>query len=90
MIYGGKRGIKVFINPPQDPMHGGENYMSLPRSKKEKIDDAKVWISYLYKRRSKRNGGEIYSTSRESSFKAKKSDFADYIKGGRDFKMLSG
>lgn len=64
--YGRKRGIIVFINPPQDPMHSGENYMSLPPSKQEKIEDAKVWISYIYKGRSKPASGEVYSASRSN------------------------
>lgn len=46
-------------------MHSGENYMSLPPSKHEKLEDAKVWISYIYKRRSKPLAGEIYSASRK-------------------------
>ena len=62
--YGRKRGIIVFINPPQDSMHSEENYMSLPPSKNEKIEDAKVWLTYLYKERSKPGSGEVYSASR--------------------------
>jgi hypothetical protein len=45
-------------------MHSGENYMSLPPSKQEKIEDAKVWVSYIYKGRSKPASGEVYSASR--------------------------
>ena len=81
IIYGRKRGIKVFINPPLDPMHSGENYMSLPLSKKEKIADAKIWVSYLYKQRSKPEKGEIYSASRELSFNSRAIDLADAVKG---------
>lgn len=62
--YADKRGIKVQLNPPRDEMHNGHNYMSLPQSKPEKIEDAKLWLSYLYKRRSKPKLGQVYSASR--------------------------
>lgn len=63
-IYAGKRGIKVQLNPPRDEMHNGQNYMSLPATKPEKIEDAKLWLSYLFKKRSKPESGQVYSASR--------------------------
>lgn len=63
-VYAGKRGIKVQLNPPRDDMHNGQNYISLPPSKPEKIEDAKLWLSYLFKRRSKPESGQVYSASR--------------------------
>jgi hypothetical protein len=57
-------GAYVHLNEPKDPMHSGQRYMSLPPSKPEKILDAKVWISYLFKRRTKPDFGEIYTSSR--------------------------
>jgi hypothetical protein len=62
--YARKRGIAVYINEPRDPMHSGNDYISLPRSKPEKIADAKEWVSYIYKQRSKPAFGEIYTGSR--------------------------
>jgi hypothetical protein len=58
------QGVKVYINEPRDPMHNGKTFMRLPASKPEKIADAKKWVSYLFKKRSKPDHGEIYSASR--------------------------
>jgi hypothetical protein len=58
------QGVKVYINEPRDPMHNGQTFMRLPASKPEKIADAKKWVSYLFKNRSKPDRGEIYSASR--------------------------
>jgi hypothetical protein len=63
-IYAKKRGIKVYLNAPRDEMHNARNYISLPVSKPEKIEDAKLWLSYLYKKRSKPSKGQVYSASR--------------------------
>jgi len=57
-------GAYVHLNEPKDPMHSGQRYMSLPPSKPEKILDAKVWVTYLFKRRTKPDSGEIYTSSR--------------------------
>lgn len=62
--FAAKQGVKVYINEPRDPMHNGNDYMTLPASKPEKIADAKTWVSYLFKVRSKPDSGEIYSSSR--------------------------
>lgn len=57
-------GAYVHLNEPKDPIHSSQRYMSLPPSKPEKIADAKIWISYLFKRRTKPEAGEIYTSSR--------------------------
>lgn len=62
--YAAAVGAYVHLNSPRDPMHSKQRYMSLPPSKPEKIADAKIWISYLFKRRTKPESGEIYSSSR--------------------------
>jgi hypothetical protein len=62
--YAATQGIKVYINEPRDPMHNGLDYMTLPASKPEKVADAKAWVSYLFKARSKPTSGEIYTSSR--------------------------
>lgn len=67
--------IKLQINPPRGLMHVRNsldgckapttpNYSTLPRSKPEKVADAKVRISYLFKRDTKPVGGQIYTSSR--------------------------
>lgn len=62
--YATKSGAYVHLNPPSDPMHSCLRYMSLPQSKPEKIQDAKIWVSYLFKRRTKPDSGEIYTSSK--------------------------
>jgi hypothetical protein len=62
--YAANVGAYVHLNSPRDPMHSGLRYMTLPPSKPEKIDDAKIWITYLFKRRTKPASGEIYTSSR--------------------------
>lgn len=62
--YTRKRGLQVYLNEPKDPMHSGNSYISLPKSKPNKIADAKIWVSYLHKARSKPSRGEIYTASR--------------------------
>lgn len=59
-----KSGAYFHLNAPSDPMHSGLRYMSLPQSKPEKIQDAKIWVSYLFKRRTKPDSGEIYTSSK--------------------------
>jgi len=65
--YAAKQGVKVYINEPRDPMHNGLDYMTLPASKPEKVADAKAWVSYLFKARSKPSSGEIYTSSRANN-----------------------
>lgn len=65
-----RNGITFKINEPRDPIHRAKdgtlmNYATLPPSKREKLDDCKNWISYLFKRRSKPIGFKnIYHSSR--------------------------
>jgi hypothetical protein len=62
--FAAEQGVKVYINEPRNPMHNGQTFMRLPASKPEKIADAKKWVSYLFKKRSKPDRGEIYSASK--------------------------
>lgn len=59
-------GIKVYLNAPGNKsLHGDSaNYMSLPKSNPAKLKDARLWLSYLFKRRGKPETGEVYSSSR--------------------------
>jgi len=59
-----KAGVRVYINPPRNQMHRGLDYATLPKTKPAKIADAKCWVSYLFKRRSKPAEGQVYSCSR--------------------------
>lgn len=58
-------GVNVSILPPQNSMHDGHDYQTIPKTKPEKVADALLRLSYLYKLRSKPSGGEIYSSSRD-------------------------
>lgn len=72
-------GASVWISAPQNEMHDRLPYMTLtpPRSdkkggeltpadeaKKCRIEDAKIWVSYLQKKRTKPDSGEVYTSSR--------------------------
>jgi len=63
-------GIEVELNKPRGAMHQTGirklSYIALPKTKQEKIWDAKIWISYLYKNRTKPDSGSVYSSSRRS------------------------
>lgn len=64
-----KRGLDFHLNPPRSPMHQSKdgtsnNYASVPKTKSAKIADCIVWISYLYKNRSKPDLEQIYFSSR--------------------------
>lgn len=64
-----KKGLDFVLNPPRSSIHYGKdgsarNYASVPKTKKAKIADCLIWISYLYKNRSKPNLEQIYFSSR--------------------------
>jgi hypothetical protein len=64
-----KRGLDFALNSPRSPMHYGKdqipkNYASVPKTKGAKIADCVLWISYLYKNRSKPDLEQIYFSSR--------------------------
>lgn len=64
-----KKDITFDINAPRSPIHNPPerkpyNYASVPKTKKDKIDDCIEWISYLYKNRSKPDLRQIYFSSR--------------------------
>lgn len=66
-----KKNLDFVINPPRSSIHFGKDgserlYASVPKTKKAKIDDCLLWISYLYKNRSKPNIKQIYFSSRPS------------------------
>jgi hypothetical protein len=65
-------GVQFSIFAPNDPMHNGRDYMSLPQSKAEKIEDAVLWISYLYKKNTKPKSGTVYSSSKTSKSKRRR------------------
>lgn len=69
-----KKGLKFDLNPPRDPIHLSvdgtqKNYARLPKSKPEKIANCVMWISYLYKARSKFVHRPIYFSSRPTKEK---------------------
>lgn len=71
-----KRGIRPYVNPPRNAMHNGCYHIELPwqgssretsAEANERLEDALVWLTYLYKARSKpvnAEGGQIFPTSR--------------------------
>lgn len=64
-----KKGLDCALNPPRGSIHYGrdgtmKNYASVPKTNKAKIADCLVWISYLYKNRSKPDLDQIYFSSR--------------------------
>lgn len=64
-----KRGLDFSLNSPRSAMHYGKdqaqkNYASVPKTKGAKIADCVLWISYLYKNRSKPDLEQIYYSSR--------------------------
>jgi len=66
-----KKEIAFHINPPRSSIHNPpdkkpHNYATVPKTKKEKIEDCVEWISYLYKNRSKPDLRQIYFSSRPS------------------------
>lgn len=77
--YANLAGANVWLSAPQDSIHDGFDYMKLtpPKHNEEgesltpadedktrRIADAKIWVSYLQKRRTKPDCGEVYSCSR--------------------------
>lgn len=60
-----KYHVRFSICPPQNPMHKGEMFARINKTNLNKIEDVKIWISYLYKNRSKRKVRGIYSKSRK-------------------------
>jgi hypothetical protein len=63
-----ERGIGFNISQPQNQIHwqGGtpQNYAYVPKKAGPKLDDCLVWVSYLYKVRSKAGvEGQIYTSS---------------------------
>lgn len=64
-------GIQFAVCPPKNSMHGKQPFQTLPKTKPEKLADAELRISYLFKNRSKpssnRAHNRVYSSSREPS-----------------------
>ena len=64
-----KRDLDFALNSPRSSIHYGKdgsakNYASVPKTKSAKVADCVLWISYLYKNRSKPDLKQIYYSSR--------------------------
>lgn len=67
-----ERGIALYMAPPQDEMHNGNPYATLPKSNQAKIDDCLTWASYIVKSRSKIEYSPTHKTTYFSSRDNKK------------------
>lgn len=61
-----ERHVEVFLNRPRNLMHqrDGGRRLDYVELRGAALADAKIWISYLFKTRSKPAQGQIYSASR--------------------------
>lgn len=63
-----KYKVQFAIHSPKNEIHNGKNFARISKTKLDKIHNVKIWISYLYKNRSKPDSknfsGQIYSKSR--------------------------
>jgi len=77
-----KRGIKAYVNRPQNSIHGGQRFASLPwlGSSREttelaikRMEDAMIWLTYIFKARGKPVHallGQVFSASRPNRKRA--------------------